>query len=640
MKKIIRLIALITLAGTPFTSCRDMDIPPVNIVTNQDVFTSVSGIESYMAKMYMDLPFDDFHSSPSKGYKTTGATSFGGWAGLTGEAIARSQNSQSALAWFTQGYAMLRDVNTFIETLPQYASNFTEAQVRNWLGEAHFIRGFVYFSMVKRHGGVILVNEVLHYPGTDIAEFQLPRSSEEDSWDQVSADFQYAIDRMDPTGPRGRANKYVAAAYKARAMIFAASVARYNQIAVYDTERQIRLCGIPSERAVDYYRQAYLAARMLDGKYGLYMGDWKADDKQAQYINFQNIFQKPDNIESVYVKEYSYPVFTHSWDCIYGPLQMKVENVVGGIQPTLDFVEMFDGLDKNPDGSMRFMDAQGHYILYDHLMDPFRNAEPRLRATVLFPGDDFKGEMIEVWRGIYTQPAGAGITKLFPETSTAKYNTHARLATPTKQEMIDNYTLPSGKIMPLGGGSGSFNSTGYGTTTGFILRKWLDTSLPKGQNIPKRSESDWIDMRYAEVLLTKAEAAFELDALGDTQSPTYLSEAYDAIQAVRLRAGATLLGSPAELTREVIRRELRKELGMEQKTFWDLTRWRVFHLEQSSKRRYFNGMPFFAAHEEKWFYDRKYCETSTNSFTFNPKWYYVTIPSSEINKNPNIVPNP
>ncbi len=638
MKNRICILILTLCLGGALPSCVDMDIAPVGIVTNEDVFTSESGIKAYLAKMYMDAPFDDFLCSPIGGYNKTGATSFGGWCGLTGEAIVRGQSSQSAKAWFTEGYQMLREINEFLETLPKYASNFAQSQVDAWLGEAYFLRAFVYYTMAKRHGGVILVNEVLEYPSRDISEFMLPRSSEEDTWDQVSSDFDKAISLLGETSQRGRANKYVAAAYKARAMIFAASIANFNEISHFDTERQIRLCGIPKERAADYYKQAYDAAKMLDGKYDLYMAEWKENDKQAQYENFLNIFQKTNNVEAIYVKEFQYPTLTHSWDCIFGPLQMRVENVVGGIQPTLDFIDMFDGLNKDANGKVTFMDDQGHYILYDHLYDPFREAEPRLRASILFPGDEFKGEEIQVWRGIYTQPVGDGISKLFPETSTAKYNTHPALVTATKQDAIESYTLPDGREMPRAGASGSFNSAGYGTQTGFIFRKLLDVSLGENLNIPKRSESDWIDMRYAEVLLTKAEAAFELSLLGKTDE-NYVTEAYDVVQAIRKRAGAELLTDQSQLTRTVIRNEIRKELAFENKTYWDLVRWRIYHNEQASKRRYFAAMPFYVAENGKWFFDRKYSESST-TYTFNTKWYYVDIPSSEINKNPNIVKNP
>ena len=53
--------------------------------------------------------------------------------------------------------------------------------------------------------------------------------------------------------------------------------------------------------------------------------------------------------------------------------------------PTLDFVELFDGIEKNPDGTIKVLDNNGKYLLFDNPTDIFANAEPRLRAYVFFP---------------------------------------------------------------------------------------------------------------------------------------------------------------------------------------------------------------------------------------------------------------
>ena len=39
--------------------------------------------------------------------------------------------------------------------------------------------------------------------------------------------------------------------------------------------------------------------------------------------------------------------------------------------------------------------------MYDSPMDYYKNAEPRLRAYVIFPGDVFKGKEIEIYAGVW-----------------------------------------------------------------------------------------------------------------------------------------------------------------------------------------------------------------------------------------------
>ena len=53
---------------------------------------------------------------------------------------------------------------------------------------------YTYFALVKRYGGVPIVNTVIDYPATvSIPETQLFRDSEEAVWDFISSDLDYAI---------------------------------------------------------------------------------------------------------------------------------------------------------------------------------------------------------------------------------------------------------------------------------------------------------------------------------------------------------------------------------------------------------------------------------------------------------------
>ena len=62
--------------------------------------------------------------------------------------------------------------------------------------------------------------------------------------------------------------------------------------------------------------------------------------------------------------------------------------------------------------------------MYDSPMDYYKNAEPRLRAYVIFPGDVFKGKEIDIYAGVYT--GSAPIKPLLSDYSygsaTTKYN--------------------------------------------------------------------------------------------------------------------------------------------------------------------------------------------------------------------------
>jgi hypothetical protein len=122
----------------------------------------------------------------------------------TGEALNRdgicSAFTGERTPYWTDAFVLLRDANYLIETLPEYQSNFPEVTYNHYLGEAYFARATVFYAMARRFGGVPLVTKVIRYPG-DADELEVPRSSEEDTWNQVLADFDQAISLLQPTSP-------------------------------------------------------------------------------------------------------------------------------------------------------------------------------------------------------------------------------------------------------------------------------------------------------------------------------------------------------------------------------------------------------------------------------------------------------
>lgn len=111
------------------------------------------------------------------------------------------------------------------------------------------------------------------------------------------------------------------------------------------------------------------------------------------------------------------------------------------------------------------------------------------------------------------------------------------------------------------------------SSTGLYLRKAIDPSI--SGSLLQFSGTDWIEIRYAEVLLNLAESAAELSKLGTTD------EAYAGLVALRQRAGIEagtdgLYGVPAGMNRQqminAIMKERQIELAFEGKRFWDLRR--------------------------------------------------------------------
>ena len=458
----------------------------------------------------------------------------------------------------------------------------------------------------------------------------------------ISSDFDQAISLLPVSSPeQGRVNKNVAYGLKARAMIYAGSIAKYNDVNFRDAKTGDRVCGMDPSLARDFFLQAYEAAKAVSG-YKLYKDEWKADDKKAQYTNYCHIFNNVTNSEVMLAREFSYPDDVHGYNAYNVPHQLRGGNGYSSeTNPTLDFVEMFDGLQKDAYGHIDVYNADNTYKLYDDPMDLFKDAEPRLRANVVFPNDVMSGQNIEIWRGIYTaQDASTGkINRLISYGETRTYQSIPEVDAKIVYSSNDSqtpYTLHNGNTMNPAGRSGYFTGSGDCALSGFSVRKYISETLTDDNTLENHDDDPWIELRYAEVLITEAEAAAELASYGDNSK---LNEAYECINQIRERAGANLLSDDekngVDNFIQVVRKERRKELAFENKIWWDLKRWRVIDKEQNN-RRWRVLMPFYADHAGKWFFDARYDE-GNRIYTFDTRWYYQEIPSNAISSSNNLI---
>ena len=684
MKKII-LSAI--LGATLLTSCQNMDIPPKNIVTSDDLLSSESGMDIYMARMYSIMPFEDFKYLPERGI-----SNFNGWlAGFGFEGIGENVNRDGYCRSFTgegdvywgKAFELLRDANFLIENLPNYRGTYPEITYNDYLGEAYFVRAYVFYALAKRFGGIPLVTRVINYPAeTDLLE--VPRASEEETWDQICADFDKAIELMMPKSPkRGYANKYVALAVKSQAMLYAGSVAKYNEtvpgrLTGLGQKTGVRVIGFDAATAAEaskrYFTEAYKAANQViqNGGYSLYKKKWAEGDREAIRQNMIDMTSDMDSPENIWIREYLYPTTTHSFDAYNAPYVFR-SPLSSAMCPTADFVELFEGFDRYPDGSLKVTtgnsNSEGTYIMYDNIGDFYKNAEPRLLSYLIIPGDQFKGQKMEIYAGVYT-----GTTPVRPLLNDYSYQGQAQNYQNLDIAKGDNPTLymtpdpnnhkivklPDGSEMKASGANGPFYNFAESAMTGLLARKWLkdDPSFTAREG---NSDQHYILVRYAEVLLNAAEAAVELSLAGvaSPDGSDMLGVATDVINDIRRRAGATLLSG--KLTgsiesRNEVRKERRKEIAMETNIKWDLRRWRVQDYDNrdgfwgetrdkdkfSSNSHYrFRGIyPFYSAQDKKWFYDVRFECISHKEFDYNTIDYYFGIPGGEVVKSPVIDQQP
>ena len=263
---------------------------------------------------------------------------------------------------------------------------------------------------------------------------------------------------------------------------------------------------------------------------------------------------------------------THSYDYYYTPggdFALQGQKGGGLGTPTQEMVESYEKatggfIDWTPWHSTTKIDP------------PYDQLEPRFHATILYNGADWKGRQIQPYVG------GADGWKQW-------YNN----------------TNPAGE-----------------TTTGYYLRKMVD----EGHDVVANSGgvAPFTIIRYAEVLLNKAEACYNLNKASD---------ANDAIAAIRGRVGLPYTPKGGSELWDAIRQERRVELAFEGHWYWDLRRWRVAH------KQYPEGLTGYQVHGLKvtdngdGSFTYEYVSVDNEDREFQERMYRLPMPDGELENN-------
>lgn len=604
MKQILKQTVFITwlVILISFCSCRRnlLNVQPTNLLTQDVLFSSPAGVEAYFASLYANLPMEDFNFCNGT-YETFPAAGNGYLADWTEEASGYNGNASPVFNAnvYDQIYMAIRDVNSLIQAVPN-VPGVDDATKLQYISEAKFVRAYDYFELVKIYGGVPL----LTVPQTEPTP--LPRNKEVDIWNQIKSDLDSAIAFLPPTSDYGRANKYVAYALEARAMLHAASIGKFGDPSVLSSSGGIN--GVDAASAQKYMQAAYAAADSIikSGRYSLYM---QYPNDLAQ--NFEYLFYEcgPGNAnpEAIFCRGFDYTAAqnTHSQDLMVLPYAIcSPAGYSSRTQPTLNMVEEFE----NVDGSSPLLGGSGQPLTYYHFPNmtaPFAKKDARFAGTVVATGTYFRLDTITSQIGVIVNG----------------------------QEKMGNaygqYYNPANGTFSINQATGTIVGTGNSdyTLRPFWLKKWTDPVLPRALINPGTSQTSYMDMRYGEVLLDYAESSFELG------HPA--SEAQSALNQLRKRAGILLLNT-GDITRDTIRHEWSVECAFENKTYWNYVRWRTLTTKFNQFQRY--GCRVFYDIDTHDYVFEKFADGAAETYT--SKQYYFDLPAQDFSSDPLLVHNP
>ena len=602
-KNILSIFSLCALMG--LSGCNAfLELEPLDKVSPDQLLETEGGVKALLANIYTMIPMEDFNYRPNAGFNQRGYDGVNettNLAFLTDEATRSDGGVGIGYEGFNYWpYGDIRQVNIFMQNVEKAkeAGTISVADADRMTGEAHFARAYMYYGLVKRYGGVPLIDKVQDddYADDGPGAVAVPRSTELDTWKFVLNECTLAAATL-PDATSGsdlyRVTKWAAYALKSRVALHAASVAKYWNLAPLAGEAvtQKLVGGMTSADADAFYKECIEASKFLIENSGKSLYKPAPATVKEAASNFQALFLNDQNEEVIFSKAYLNGTTNTNQGHSYAQFNILPQVNPGALKygrfnPMLEIVDLFedytdDGTGKSAkivtrtDGNEDAYIPNFHnmnnasvvntlmsvpFVKYNDLYEPFANKDARLLASVVVPGSSYAGTEIIIQGGFIKD-----------NNSYVAYSNES-----TQKNGTTYYALGAeGETMFSGFNNVNSGEDANWTATGFGVRKYM----PEGESMsPDRlsSTTSYIDMRLAEVYLNYAEAVVENGSgFGDKE----LAENY--LNALRRRAGHT---DRISLTLENVLKERRVEMAFEGKRFWDMNRRREFHTEFSNNR--------------------------------------------------------
>jgi len=415
-------------------------------------------------------------------------------------------------------YGKIDKINFFLENLATVTNDvLTDTEKKQLTGQALFWRAWDYWGKVATLGGVPLILKVQDYK--DKESLFIPRNKTSECVAQIIKDLDDAISMLPATWTGvdyGRIDKCAAMAFKGKVLMWYASPL-FNP-----TNDQAR------------WEAAYTANKDAV--------DFLKSQGKGLYPIFKDVWYKEQNQEVVMVNQF---YATDHYDNQNGIRPQPITNAAANDnQPYVPLLTAFP----KKDGSSMALDvarlSSDPEYNATYFTDFYTNRDDRFFATVFCPGTvyptpDFKGGM-RYWNAWRKVPKAGG---------------------------FDYFSLSLNEP--------GFNGGVGGGTSGFFQLKGLDRTLDVTQI--SKGTVDWVEIRYAEVLMNYGECANETNKA---------SEALQVLYDIRKRAGITpgadskygITATSQNEIREAYINERFVEFALEGKRWGDLRRWKRFDI--------------------------------------------------------------
>lgn len=357
MKKITIYIFFI-LTGFTLSSCEGfIDLSPLDKISTDDYWHASNDLENYIVQFYPGLVGSemvqfDAGNSDDLVYQNLSVILHGQRTPTTGNWIGEWTN--------------IRNVNIFFDNYGKCKDPFD--QYKHYVGEAHFLRAWYYFGLLKKYGDLPWYSSALDID--DEEGLMRPRDSRILIADSILTDLDRAIEYLNVRSAVGnlRINKETALAFKTRVALYEGSWQKYHAGDDFGTK------GADPDK---YFRQCVDAAEeLIRGDYTA--GIYNTGNPDKDYYNLFG-FDNMSAINEVLL----YRAFNMA-DGLTNLTQHYVTERNTSKGATWDLVSSYLGKDGKP---YNYLNASSGNKGNKFLTKIATDCDPRLSFTIWIPGD-------------------------------------------------------------------------------------------------------------------------------------------------------------------------------------------------------------------------------------------------------------
>lgn len=569
--------------GGMTTSCDTLDIDNLETYDESMVWHDANLASAYVNNLYAEC------------FTNWSVSADGNSDILTGMPWYLETITETGSSYKKWTYTEIRHINEAIKRL-EASTELDKSLANNLLGQAYFMRAYMYYWMVLHHGGVPYIKVPQDKDKDDLF---VKRNTTPECFQFMVEDLDKAISMLPAkiagsSSDYGRIDQCFAKAWKAKTLLLKCSP-QFNPTHPYDNA---------------YWNEAYAAAKEAY--------DFCVANGIALTERYADIWLQEQGPEVVFPVVNKNPNRVSGWASTTRPA--SISRGVNQSNPTWEFVKDFPMLD-----GKRFDDPSGKYYVGDEnalLKSFWKNRDPRFNQVLFYNGSEYP---------VAGKPSG--------------YRQYNALG-------ISNADDQYG-INP----AAHTNAVNNDVYSGFYNYKAADMTLTQATVLTY--DIDYILMRFAEVMFIYAEAANEtghsdvaIDMLKQIRKRAGIEAGADGLYGLSV-------GS-REAIRKAILDEREIELCYEGHRFWDLRRTRNMmklagwtkhgieaiainpdgtDMDLNEAREKTNNYELTTADFRYIIHQVPYTEAAEREFVIEESFYFFPIQKVNLDENPNLEQN-